>query len=450
VQSTSVFHSARPSARAGVDRFAVVASLVVVAFVAAGSAAFLLGGGVPVALATGGVLLFAMGAASCSLVHRDMRRRSQAGLHALIDLGRELETIRRTDDLAVVLARHARRLGFERVLVLTRADDRWEGAVVTGLSGVLAAGPVEIGPLAERVWRTGAPKRVRSLEGDAALDELLPSASNVVVVPLIADGEAIGVVFAEWDHGARARIPALAVDTLAQSAIQAAVALRNAALLGEVEHLATRDGLTGLANRRLFEETLSRELARSYRRRAPLSLTVIDVDQFKDVNDTAGHQAGDEVLRQVGAAFVANTKSSDLAARYGGDEFVVLLPDCSGADALRVAERLGAAVAREVTVVLVTVSAGVGEVPGSAGDCEQLVTAADTALYAAKHQGRNRSVRSDRVAEPGELAAHPSFLRLHTPERGREADGPAPGDLVRPAENRVEDPTRASAASEGS
>jgi diguanylate cyclase (GGDEF)-like protein len=143
-------------------------------------------------------------------------------------------------------------------------------------------------------------------------------------------------------------VPAVTVDTLAQSAIQAAVVLRNAALLGEVEHLATRDGLTGLPNRRLFEETLSREIARSYRRRVPLSLAVIDVDHFKEINDTASHQAGDEVLRQVGAALVANTKGSDLAARYGGDEFVVLLPDCSADEALGVAERLRAAVARDV------------------------------------------------------------------------------------------------------
>jgi diguanylate cyclase (GGDEF)-like protein len=303
-------------------------------------------------------------------------------------------------------------------LVLTRTGDRWEGVVVSDLAGVVVKGSVEIGSLAERVSRTGAPKRVRSLDGESVLDELLPSARNVVVVPLVADGEATGVVVAEWGGGDRARIPVITVDTLAQSAIQAAVALRNAALLGEVEHLATRDGLTGLPNRRLFEETLSREIARSYRRRAPLSLAVIDVDHFKDVNDAAGHQTGDEVLRQVGTALLANTKGSDLAVRYGGDEFVVLLPDCSAADAVGVAERLRAAVARDVAAAPVTVSAGVGELPGNAGDHERLVAAADAALYTAKHEGRNRSVRSDRAAQPDELPQHLSLLRL-------PADAPA-------------------------
>jgi diguanylate cyclase (GGDEF)-like protein len=382
-----------------------------VAFVLAGSVAFVLSGGSAAALAAGSILVFAMGALACSLVDRGPRRRSRAGLHALIELGRELENVRQVDDLAATLARHTRtRLGFDRVMVLTRAGECWEGAVATADRGVVFTGPVEIGPLAERVWRTGAPTRVPSLGGDGVLDELLPSACNVVVLPLVADGDAIGVVLAEWGRG---RIPAVTIDTLAQSAIQAAAMLRNAVLLGDVEHLATRDGLTGLANRRLFEETLTREIARSYRRATPLSLVVIDVDHFKDVNDTAGHPAGDTVLRQVGAALVANTKASDLAARYGGDEFVVLLPDCSAVEALRVAERLRAAVAREVSTVPITVSAGIAEAPANAGDDDQLVAAADAALYAAKREGRDRSVRSDRIAEPAEAPAHPSLIR-HT------------------------------------
>jgi diguanylate cyclase (GGDEF)-like protein len=233
--------------------------------------------------------------------------------------------------------------------------DRRPGGAVRVTSGA------EIGPLPEEVWRGEAPTLVRSLDDDPALDEMLPFARNVVVVPLAADGEALGVVLAEWGRDPRAKIPSGTVETLAQSA----VAVRNAALL--TEHLATRDGLTGLATRRLFEETLQREVARSHRQDASLALVVIDVDHFKDVNDTVGHQAGDAVLQEVARAMVGHTKASDLPARYGGDEFVVLLPDCTGDDALRVAERLRAAVAREVTAVPVTVSAGVGATPENAG-----------------------------------------------------------------------------------
>lgn len=255
------------------------------------------------------------------------------------------------------------------------------------------------------------------------LDELLPSARNVAVVPLVADGEPLGVVLAEWGRGRRGRIPPVTVETLAQSASQTAVALRNTALLTEVEYLATRDGLTRLANRRVFEETLEREVARSYRRRVPLSLVVLDVDYFKHVNDTAGHQTGDAVLREIGRTLVRHTKDSDLAARYGGDEFVALLPDCTGVDALRVAERLRAAVVRDVAAAPVTVSAGAAETPANAGDGERLVAAADAALYAAKRDGRNRSVLSDRIAEPGEAPPHPSLLRRPAERDGLSADG---------------------------
>jgi diguanylate cyclase (GGDEF)-like protein len=382
-------------------------------------------------LTASGLLLFAIGAAACSSVNEGALRRSRAQLHALVELGLELERVHQADDLAAVLARHGReRLGFVRVTVLIRSADRWAGAAAADGGVVLVASPAEIGPLPDRLWSADAPALVRSLEDAPVLDELLPLARNVVIAPVIADGEALGVVLAEWGPGPRVQIPAVTVDALAQSASQTAVALRNAALLGEVEYLATRDGLTGLANRRLFEETLQREMARSYRRRAPLALVVLDVDHFKDVNDTAGHQAGDAVLREVGGALARNTKASDLAARYGGDEFVVLLPDCTAANALRVAERLRAAVAHDVTAVPVTVSAGVGAVPENAGDGERLVAAADAALYAAKGEGRNRSVRSSRPAEPGEAPEHPSLRRRpdevdDATAGGAEADGAA-------------------------
>ncbi len=371
-----------------------------------------------------GLLLFAVGAAVCSSVNERALRRSRAQLRALVELGFELEQVRRADEVALVLARQVHvRLGFPRAVVLVRQGDRWEGASAAGGDAGRITSPEEIGPPPEDLWAAEAPTLVRSLAEDPMLDELLPVARNVVVVPLVVDGEALGVVLAEWGRGSRAKIPGATVETLAQSASQAAVALRNAALLAEVEHLATRDGLTGLANRRLFEETLQREVARSIRRQASLALVVVDVDHFKDVNDTVGHQAGDAVLREISRTMVAHTKASDLPARYGGDEFVVLLPDCTGVAALGVAERLRAAVARDVTAVPVTVSAGVGAMPENAGDGERLVAAADAALYAAKGEGRNRSVRSTRVAEADEEPAHPSLRR----RVGSAARGSPPG-----------------------
>jgi diguanylate cyclase (GGDEF)-like protein len=359
-------------------------------------------------------------------------RRSSAELHALVELGFELEHVRTGDDVAFVLAHHTQaRLDFPRAVVLVRDGEQWKGATATPGGTSRIASPTGVTPLPEQVLRAEAPTLVRALDDDAVLDQLLPFGRNVAIVPLVADGETLGVLLAEWGRGPRVQIPAVTVETLAQSASQTVAALRNAALLSEIEHLATRDGLTGLANRRLFEEALQREVARSHRRKAPLALVVLDVDHFKHVNDTVGHQAGDAVLREVARAMVGNTKASDLPARYGGDEFVVLLPDCTGDDAFAVAERLRAAVARDVTAVPVTVSAGVGALPGNAGDGERLVAAADAALYSAKREGRDRSVGSNRVAEPGEAPDHPVLRRgrrrAGTLVKGRLTEGCALG-----------------------
>jgi len=154
----------------------------------------------------------------------------------------------------------------------------------------------------------------------------------------------------------------------------------------------------------LFDESLHREVARAQRLDAPLSLLVLDVDHFKQVNDTYGHQTGDAVLREVAHALVANTKNFDVAARYGGDEFVVLLPGCSRDDAMRVAQRVRGEIAHQVGEAPVTISAGVATVPDNAVDAERLMAAADAALYDAKRTGRDRVAASGRSGDPSTSA----------------------------------------------
>jgi diguanylate cyclase (GGDEF)-like protein len=180
------------------------------------------------------------------------------------------------------------------------------------------------------------------------------------------------------------------VSTLERFTSQAALALRGARLLEQVQHMAATDGLTMIANRRTFEDSLVREIARAGRQRH-VSLLMIDIDRFKMLNDVHGHPTGDQVLREVAQIIKEQCREFDTAARYGGEEFAAVLPSCTGDEAARLADQIRMTIAAGTTVP-VTVSVGVGTFPGDGRDAESLVRAADQALYEAKHQGRNRVI----------------------------------------------------------
>ncbi len=163
-----------------------------------------------------------------------------------------------------------------------------------------------------------------------------------------------------------------------------------------LEQLATRDGLTGLANRRCFDDTLHAEWARALRQQQPLSLLMVDVDNFKAYNDANGHLGGDECLKRIARAVSSEMRANDLTARYGGEEFAVILPNQSLKGAAIVAERIRCRVealqlpstgpTRHVTVSIGAATA----IAGPDSTASQLVATADAALYRAKHLGRNR------------------------------------------------------------
>ena len=156
-------------------------------------------------------------------------------------------------------------------------------------------------------------------------------------------------------------------------------------LSAEVRALALRDSLTGLGNRRAWEDALPRQLALASRSQKPLCVAVIDVDGFKSLNDRDGHLAGDRVLSEAAAAWAREVRASDMLARYGGDEFALLLPDCTIDRAMEIVGRL------EQVCRGVTFSTGVARWDGIE-DVESLVSRADDALYLAKSQGGGRSV----------------------------------------------------------
>jgi len=165
-------------------------------------------------------------------------------------------------------------------------------------------------------------------------------------------------------------------------------------LQAQLREQAIRDELTGLFNRRYFDETLEREVARARRERIPLTLAMIDLDRFKQVNDTHGHAVGDRLLAELGRILLVEKRSGDFSCRYGGEEFAVVLIDTDAAGGVTRAEGwrrsfAGFRVAVDGESVGTTLSAGIAELqPGESA--ESFLARADAALYAAKEQGRDR------------------------------------------------------------
>jgi diguanylate cyclase (GGDEF)-like protein len=159
----------------------------------------------------------------------------------------------------------------------------------------------------------------------------------------------------------------------------------------ELERLAVTDMLTGLRNRRYLLESFDKEMRRADRHERPFCVMMIDVDRFKQYNDTYGHQAGDEVLRGMGRVIPEATRDLDVAARYGGEEFIVLLPECDLANGVVAGERLRARLAKETfDGRTVTISVGVAEFPMHGDTAAAVIGEADAALYEAKRLGRDR------------------------------------------------------------
>jgi len=178
---------------------------------------------------------------------------------------------------------------------------------------------------------------------------------------------------------------------------QFALAYRRIKLYKEVETLAITDALTGTYTRRYFLERFEEEVRRAQARKTRLSFLMLDVDHFKKVNDQYGHLAGDEVLKQVGVVLREGVREIDIAGRYGGEEFCVVLPDTDGQGALLVAERIRKAVeARTIKAydasLRITISIGISSFPSDGKQLEELIDKADWSLYRAKSQGRNRVV----------------------------------------------------------
>jgi diguanylate cyclase (GGDEF)-like protein len=227
---------------------------------------------------------------------------------------------------------------------------------------------------------------VSDAAGHSAVSQRLceeAGATSIHFEPVVREDESVGVLALGWQERLF-QLPHVTASGLRMLAAEAAIALDRADLLARLEISARTDDLTGLPNRRAWEEQLPRELARAAREEAPVCVAMLDLDHFKDFNDDRGHQAGDRLLKQAAAAWATQLRSTDMLARYGGEEFALVLPGCTLSDGELLVERLRSAMPDEQTV-----SAGIAEWDGGETP-ELLVGRADRALYSAKKGGRDR------------------------------------------------------------
>jgi diguanylate cyclase (GGDEF)-like protein len=332
------------------------------------------------------------------LAEAELERRNRE-LTLVGEMAEYLQAVESSDEVLNVAASFGSRLfgDFSGGLFL-RNDS---GSVVEAMSswGDSSWGDQVFAP--DACWALRRGRRHGGLGGNAS-----PSCAHVadgvdaLCIPLIAQGQATGLlVLAASGTATLSDTPpsSAASEALAVSVGEhLGLALTNLRLRESLRDQSIRDPLTGLFNRRYLEETLEREISRAARSGKPIGLMMLDVDHFKQFNDTFGHPGGDALMRELGALLHTHTRAEDAACRYGGDEFVVLLPESpldvtlARAEELRKAAHLFNIMHEGMSLSAVTLTVGVSAYPLHGADLEGLVHAADDAMFSAKRAGGDR------------------------------------------------------------
>ena len=321
----------------------------------------------------------------------------------LSQMGALLQTCASLEEVSTVIRQFAQQIfptDSGTVWAISESRNIVEAAMSWGNSS-----PTELVFAPEDCWalRQGRPHLVLSASGLLCRHINLSASFPTLCVPLTAHSETLGLLYIENGSGEVAFGNADASNESKQQfaiamAGHIALALSNLRLSEKLRHQSIRDPLTGLFNRRYMEESLERELRRAVRNNELVALLMIDIDHFKQFNDTFGHQAGDTLLREFGTFLRQRTRGQDVACRFGGEEFVIILTASSldganhRAEVLR--EELKQLVVQHVGQVLgaLSISIGVSAFPNHGSSTEELLHAADRALYRAKSEGRDRVV----------------------------------------------------------
>ncbi|QTD49590.1 two-component regulator propeller domain-containing protein [Sulfidibacter corallicola] len=295
---------------------------------------------------------------------------------------------------------------YERATVFLEQENRFDPVVTRTREGSLICAPTYamesqiIADLLEKedtIFIGNTRDMFARMEGSGKL-----AIRTVLAIPIEVNHRIIGTV--QLYHHLNEAFKRDTIDLAVTLVNQAGIAIENARLFSQVKRLATTDELTGIFNRRYFFELAEREFERASRYRKNLSLIMFDIDHFKRVNDTYGHQTGDSVIQFIAETILGQLRKSDLMARFGGEEFIVLLPETDPENARLVANRLHQSLRKRFTtrppsnIPRVTASFGVVTIHDNVRDLEALIEEADRALYQAKAAGRDQVV----VYEPRE------------------------------------------------
>jgi diguanylate cyclase (GGDEF)-like protein len=347
-------------------------------------------------------------------------------LELVQDIGLQLATIVRTDELFPWIVRQIQQRLHHNSCAILRVDN--QHLVLEASTGEYVQEPVGMRiPLGQGITgRCAVENRVvnvGNVRSDAGyITSSVEDARSEIAVPIRFEEELLGVLTIE--SGAEDAFDDDDVRLLSTLGAQVAVCIHQARLFAESERMALTDGLTGLYNYRYFHERLRGEMARSTRYGHPLSLVMVDLDDFKEINDRYGHLKGDDVLREVARMITKNTRGSDatvttrradvdIASRYGGEEFIIIMPEADADGAAIAAERLRAVIEAKVGRAIgltdengrphpVTGSFGVAALaPGL--DPESFIKRADEAVYTAKRAGKNQVMVAEvRPRRPGD------------------------------------------------